>query len=90
MAEVMRFGQDRERRPNPLVELHPGFTAANGDVVGPYLRLVKFTRKDGKTTATSFNVSVTAGDDLVSDIQAALAKARSGEPIADPRENAES
>jgi len=81
MAEVMRFGQDRERRPNPLVELHPGFTASNGDAVQPYVRLVKFTKKDGKNTATSFNTSVSNIDNLIADLQAAKERAESGEPI---------
>lgn len=85
MANVMRFGQDRERRPNPLVELHPGFTAANGDTVQPYVRLVKFRKEDGQNKATSFNVSIALVNDLIADLQAAKARAESGEEIPDPR-----
>jgi len=81
MAEVMRFGQDRERRPNPLVELHPGFTAANGDAVQPYARLVKFKKVDGINKATSFNVSVSSLPDLIADLESALKRANSGEEI---------
>jgi hypothetical protein len=85
MSDVLKFGQDRERRPNPLVELHPGFTAANGDAVQPYARLVKFKKVDGRNTATSFNVSVSALGDLIADLTAAKERAESGEDIPDPR-----
>lgn len=78
---VLKFGGGRERRPNPLVELHSGFTAANGDTVAPYVRSVKFSKKDGRNIATSFNVSITGLRDYIADLQAALERAESGEPI---------
>lgn len=73
---TLKFGQDRERRPNPLVELHDGFEAANGDQVPAYLRIVKF-KKDasGKNTATSINVSVAYAKTLAEDILAAVESA---------------
>jgi hypothetical protein len=79
MADVLKYGQDRERRPNPLVERHPGFTASNGDAVEGYLRIVKFKKVDGKNTATSFNVSLSKVPELIGDLQAALDGPEPGE-----------
>lgn len=46
---VLKFGSGQGgRKPNPLVELHPGFEA-EGKQTSPYLRLVKFAlRTDGQ------------------------------------------
>lgn len=72
MAEIMKYGQDREGRPNPLVEKHPGFTAANGDEVGPYVRIVKFRRTEGKWTSQAISVALTRLPNLIADLTAAL------------------
>ena len=77
MADVMKFGQERERRPNPLVELHPGFEGKDGTQVEAYVTLTKFKRDaSGKWTVSKFNTSVSNIPTLIRDLEAAEEAAR--------------
>lgn len=66
---------DPSARNNPIVELHKGFKAANGDIVAPFVAFVKFGGKGVKPT--KITATVAEIERLVSELTSALADAPS-------------
>ncbi len=58
---LLKFGATKDgRKPNPLVELHPGFSDGEKQA-SPYLRLVKFALRTDGTKGVSPDPAKTGG-----------------------------